>query len=287
MKHSMDGDLRQLLPKDYPRSLLQIPQVPEHLWLRGTLPPPGSKLLAVVGSRAQTPYGKRITRDLVNGLTGYPISIISGLALGTDAEAHQSALDAKLHTVAVLASGIGDAAIGPRANFTLAQEILSAGGALLSENAPEYSPFPSDFPKRNRIVAGLADAVLVIEAGERSGTLITARLAGEYNRELLCVPHRAGDIHGSASDLFIRLGATPVTTSAHILEALHIKPTLQNSFELSGDELILYALLETPKRKDVLLEQSGLTPAHALKTLITLELRGVLKEQFGKWHRVS
>ncbi len=287
MKHSMDGELRQLLPKDYPEGLLQIPQVPERLWIRGELPKTGTKLLAVVGSRAQTPYGKRITSELIQGLKGYPIAIVSGLALGTDASAHQAALDTGLQTIAVLASGLRDEAIGPRVNFPLAMDMLRAGGALLTENPPEYSPFPSDFPKRNRIVAGLSDAILVIEAGERSGTLITARLASEYNRELLCVPHRAGDVHSSASEVFIRLGATPVTQSSHILEALRINVHAPQTLELSENERIIYDALETPLRKEDLLARSKLASTLALKTLITLELRGVVQQKFGTWRRVS
>lgn len=220
----MENALRQLTPRDYPRGLREIPEPPEHLWLRGSLPPPGTKLLAVVGSRALTPYGKEVCESLIAGLAGYPISIVSGLALGADACAHQAALDARLHTIAIPGSGLNDAVIAPRSNLALAHNILAAGGALLSEQAPDHHPFPKDFPSRNRIMVGLANAVLVIEAGERSGTLITCRLAGEYNRELLCVPHRISDDHAIASTTFIRLGATLVAEPAHILEALRIEP---------------------------------------------------------------
>ncbi len=215
-------EIRSLLPKDLPQQLFEIPQPPLGLYARGSFPPEETKYLAVVGSRALTPYGKEACESLIQGLAGYPISIVSGLALGTDACAHQAALKAGLHTVAVLGSGIDDATIYPRTNAGLAHDILSPGGILLSENPPAYRAQIYDFPKRNRIVVGLSHAVLIIEAGEKSGTLITARLAGEYNRDLLCVPHRLNDPHGVAAHTFIRLGAGMVTEPMHILEALGI-----------------------------------------------------------------
>jgi len=216
----MADDMRQLAPRDYPGNLREIPEPPAHLWLRGSLAPKGHKLLAVVGSRSLSEYGKEACEFLIAGLRGHPISIISGLALGADACAHQAALAAGLHTVAIPGSGLADKVIAPRSNFPLAMDILAAGGALLSEQEPDHVPFPSDFPSRNRIMVGMSDAVLVIEAGERSGTLITARLAGEYNRDLLCVPHRIGDPNGIGANQFIRLGAELVTEPLHILETL-------------------------------------------------------------------
>lgn len=201
-------------------SLSEIPEPPERLWIRGTLPPITYKRLAVVGSRALTSYGRDACAYLIKGLSGYPLSIVSGLALGADAAAHRAALEAKLHTIAIPGSGLDDRALAPRSNVGLAHDILNAGGALMSEHEPQHEARPEDFPSRNRIMVGVSDAVLIIEAGERSGTLITARLAGEYNRDLLCVPHRLGDAHGVGAHTFIRLGAAQVTEPDHILEAL-------------------------------------------------------------------
>lgn len=288
MKHSMENDLRQLMPDEYPLQLREIPQVPKHLWLRGSLPPPDTKYLAVVGSRAQTPYGREATHTLIKGLAGYPISIVSGLALGTDAEAHRVALSAGLHTVAMPGSGIADQAIAPRTNFQLAKEILEHGGALLSEYPPESHAAVWTFPQRNRLMVGLAHAVLVIEAGERSGTLITARLAGEYNRDLLCVPHRIGDVHGYGAHLFLRLGAGLVSESAHILEALGIReretPPTQETLTLN--EKCVYDLLSKPLSREEVMERSSLSSGDTLSTLVMLELRGVVKEEMGVWRRL-
>ena len=211
-----------LHPADFPRQLREIPEPPARLWMRGTLPPAGHKFLTVVGSRTLSDYGREVCSSLIKGLAGYPISIVSGLALGADAAAHEAALSAGLHTIALPGSGLSDAVIAPRTNYPLARRILALGGALLSEYEPDAGALHWRFPARNRLMVGMADAVLMIEAGERSGTLITARLSGEYNRELLCVPHRVSDAHGYGANLFIRLGATLVSEPRHILDALGI-----------------------------------------------------------------
>lgn len=218
----MDAASRQLRPDEYPAQLREIPQPPSFLYARGSWAPPGTKYLAVVGSRALSDYGRKACETLIAGLKGYPISIVSGLALGADSCAHEAALRAGLHTVTVLGSGADDAHISPRSQFGLAKDILSKGGMILSESPDGYTPQPYDFPKRNRIVVGLSQAVLIVEAAPQSGTLITARLTHEYNRDLLCIPHRITDEHGFGANLFIRLGATLVSEPAHILDALNI-----------------------------------------------------------------
>lgn len=292
-------EIRELLSTEWPTPLLEIPQLPERLWIRGTLPEPGTKLLTVVGSRAMTQYGQEACEKLIMGLAGYPLSIVSGLALGVDTCAHKAALHAGLHTIAIPGSGLDDAFLYPRANLGLAHAILKAGGALMSEHEPRHTARAYDFPSRNRLMVGLADAVLIIEAGQRSGTLITARLAGEYNRELLCVPHRIGDPHAFGSHLFIRLGAALVSEPHHILEALKITPreseTVPTEPELEGVERKTWELLAEPKTRDEILRagtyetSSGARSTSAgelLTALVSLELRGLIKEEFGAWRRL-
>lgn len=289
MKHSMEAVSRQLGQGGYPSQLGEIPDPPTHLFVRGSWPKEGTKLLAVVGSRALSPYGREACEKLIEGLAGYPISIVSGLALGADACAHKAALRAGLHTIAVLGSGVDDASVYPRAHAGLAKEILTAGGLLISENNDGYKARPEDFPKRNRIVVGLSRAVLIVEAAPQSGTLITARLTHEYNRDLLCIPHRIGDAHGFGSNLFIRLGATLVAEPRHILEALGIEPRSEGVREipvLHGNEKIIYDLLEEACAKDELIRTSGLASSDALTALVMLELKGIAKEEFGAWKRV-
>jgi DNA processing protein len=284
----MTHELRQLSENEYPASLREIPAPPKTLYARGSFPKPGTKYLAVVGSRALTSYGREACHKLIAGLSGYPISILSGLALGADAEAHRAALKAGLHAIAIPGSGLNDDTIAPRTNYGLAKDILASGGLLLSEHPGDYKATPYAFPSRNRIMVGMSDAVLVIEAGEKSGTLITARLAGEYGRDLLCVPHRIGDPHGFASNVFIRLGAGLVSESSHILEALGITENAKGEavpLSLHGDEKAIYDLLTEPIPRDELIRLSGLSAGDALTALVTLELKGILREEFGAWRR--
>jgi DNA processing protein len=235
-------------------------------------------------------YGKEVCEKLIGGLSGYSVSIVSGLALGVDTCSHKAALAAGLHALAVPGSGIDEMAIYPRSNRGFAKEILASGGALLSEYEPTTEARSYFFPARNRLMAGIADAVLMIEAGEKSGTLITARLAGEYGKELLCVPHRIGDAGGFGSHLFVRLGATLVTESTHILEALKIAPRGEAARvevpKLVGVEKEVWDILRVPKTRDEIVREASADPGNVLTALVALELRGLAKEEFGAWRRI-
>lgn len=284
-------NIRELTREAWPAQLKEIPQQPKKLWLRGKLPPEEHKLLTVVGSRAMTSYGQEACQRLIASLAGYPISIVSGLALGIDTCAHKAALAAGLHTLAVPGSGLGDNVLYPRSNRAFAKEILEKGGGLLSEYSPETPSHTAYFPARNRIMVGLADAVLVIEAGQKSGTLITARLAADYNRELLCIPHRIGDPHAFGPHLFIRLGATLVTEPIHILEALGIPPRESGMSgkapsDLEDTELVIWNMLEEPKTRDEILRAGSAGAGELLTALVALELRGLAREEFGAWRRI-
>ncbi|HVW82775.1 MAG TPA: DNA-processing protein DprA [Candidatus Paceibacterota bacterium] len=283
-------DIRELAREEWPAQLLEIPQPPKRLWARGSMPPAENKLLVVVGSRAMSQYGREACERLIMGLAGYPITIVSGLALGVDTCAHKAALAAGLHTLALPGSGLGDDVLYPRSNRSFAQEILQKGGGLISEYAPDRASMIHFFPERNRLMVGLADAVLIVEAGPQSGTLITARLAADYNRELLAIPHRLSDPHGFGPHLFIRLGAGLVTEPLHILEALKIAPR-ENGEErempadLEDAEKEIWELLAEPLPRDEVLRASSLGSNEALTALIALELRGLIKEEFGAWRR--
>jgi len=245
--------------------------------------------LAVVGSRTYSPYGKQVCEKLIAGLRGYPIVIVSGLALGIDGIAHQSALDAGLTTVAVPGSGLNEDVLYPATHRALARKILETNGALVSEFPHDARPRPYMFPQRNRIMAGMSHAVLVIEAEEKSGTLITSRLAVEYNRDVLAVP---GPIHASTSKgphMLLKRGAAMITESADILQALSIEereqgqPTLP--LDLSEDEHALLSHLAEPLPRDVLIQKSGLSATEANIMLSSLELRGAIEEHMGKVQR--
>ena len=184
----MGYNIRKLSEDEFPPRLLEIPEPPEHLWLAGAPLSQETVHLAVVGSRKYSAYGKEACETIIAGLSGYDITIVSGLAIGIDTIAHESALSAGLRTIAVPGSGLDVKILYPRQNVRLAERILNEGGTLLSEFEPGFKATPYSFPMRNRIMAGLAQATLVVEAGEKSGTLITARLATDYNRDVLAIP---------------------------------------------------------------------------------------------------
>lgn len=269
--------------ENFPPLLREITDPPEQLYMRGTFPDPATHtFLAVVGSRKFTPYGKQACEKLISGLRGYPIVIVSGLALGMDAIAHRAALDADVLTVAVPGSGLDPSVLYPTTNRGLADVILKKGGALLSEFPPLFQATPYAFPQRNRIMAGLSHAVLVVEAEERSGTLITSRLATEYNRDVFTVP---GSIFSSTSrgpHMLLRLGATPITTSAELLLALGFSVQEKTSNEThSPHENSVLHILSSPKTRDELIEELAL-PVQQVNGIITvMELKGLIAEQGG------
>ncbi len=288
----MQYPIRHLTKDEYPARLREIPNPPPTLSVRGTMPPHTHAWLCVVGARKYTAYGKQVTTDLISGLQGYPIVIVSGLALGIDGIAHRAALDAHLPTVAVPGSGLSDRVLYPASHFALAQEILKNDGALLSEFDADWKPRPESFPQRNRIMAGLSHAVLVIEAEERSGTLITARLATEYNRDVLTVPHSIYSSTGSGPHLLISLGATPVRSAADILLALHIDENARHltpeTTTTEGQSTLsqrILELLREPMAKDLLLQHLGVSAAEANIAITTLELSGHIRNNNGTLRR--
>ena len=284
---TMEDGLKQLLPRDFPPLLREIPSPPKKLFVRGELPSSEMKWLAVVGSRACTEYGRRALRYLIEGLRGYPIVIVSGLAYGIDAEAHRAAIDAGLTTVGVPGSGLAWNVLYPRANVNLAREIIAKGGALLSEEEPEAKTMDYMFPKRNRTMAGLSHATLVIEAKEKSGSLITAKLCADFNRELLVVPGSIFSEESRGTHLFLRLGATAITSPDDILISLGIvkregaSALSQLRDDLSEHEQRVFQLLATPLSRDELVNALELPISEANILLSTMEIKGLIVEELG------
>ena len=277
----------ELKAEEFPPLLREIPQVPTSLNYRGTLPSPSLKLLCVVGSRKYTTYGKQVVDHLIGGLEGYEVGIVSGLALGIDSLAHEAALRHSIYTLAVPGSGIDDTVIYPATHKGLAQKILESGGGLLSEFEPTFTATKWSFTQRNRIMAGVAHATLVIEASEKSGTLITARMATDYNRELLVVPGNIFSANSAGSHQFLKLGATPVTHAKDILYALGFsqdvveqKPKVfAPTSSLSPDELKVISALFEPTEKDTLIRTINL-PAHTANSLLMqMEIKGLISNE--------
>jgi DNA processing protein len=283
----MSDSIRDLSKDEWPELLKEINDPPKSLRLRGELPIEGNKLLAVVGSRKYSMYGKEACESLIAGLAGYPITIVSGLALGLDAIAHRSALRAGLQTMALPGSGASREAIHPRTNVELAEEIIENGGGIMSEFPDDMKATLWSFPKRNRIMAGMCHATIVIEAQIKSGTLITSRLATEYNRDVGCVP---GPITSPTSDgphMLIRLGAALIRNSDDILQLLGLKSvdgqaTLLDTEDLTDEENIFIKLLESPIPRDELIRKSKLDTSVATATLSLLEIKGLITEELGE-----
>ncbi len=274
-----DFVVRKLSPSEFPPLLAEIPQPPVSLWAVGNLPPPDLKLLAVVGSRKYTTYGKQVVEHLISGLAGYPVGIISGLALGIDSLAHEAALAHGLYTMAVPGSGLDESVIYPATHKRLARRIVEAGGGLLSEFEPTLAAARWTFTQRNRIMAGMCQATLLIEAAAASGTLITARMATDYNRELLVVPGSIFSKTSFGTHQFLKLGATPVTTAEDILHALGIEPQTTATLplpDLSPLEAKVITLLREPTDRDTLIRQLAL-PAHEVNILLMqMEFHGYI-----------
>ncbi len=263
---------------EFPALLREIPQPPASLNYRGVLPPPHITLLSVVGSRKYTSYGKQVVDELIGGLKNYPVGIVSGLALGIDSLAHEAALQNNLYTLSIPGSGLGDEVIYPATHKRLAHRILESGGGLLSEFAPDFKATDWSFPQRNRLVAGISRATLLIEAAEKSGTLITARMAADYNRELLVVPGSIFSKTSAGVHQFLKLGATPVTDAKDILEVLGIAEQSVGAASprppLTPDEAAVLALLQEPRHRDELIRLLNMNTAKAGQLLMMMELSG-------------
>ena len=285
----MKFEIKKLHKEETPPHLLEIPQPPEQMYLVGNMPKEGNKILAVVGSRKFSSYGKEVCEKLIAGLKGQPVTIVSGLALGIDSIAHRVALQNNLQTIAFPGSGLDESVLYPTSHLNLAKEIVENGGGLLSEFDPKFRATPYSFPQRNRLIAGISDATLIIEAEKKSGTLITSRLATDYNKDVLAVP---GSIFSKTSEgphMLIRLGATPITCVNDLLEALHLEPEQQtlDFGDCNEDELQILKLLDSPISRDEFFEQAEL-PIQALNSiLMMLEIKGFIKESQGQISKIS
>jgi DNA processing protein len=281
----------------YPRALMDLPDAPPILWATGDLALLGRPALGMVGARNASSLGLRMARRLGLGLSEAGFTVISGLARGIDAAAHEAALEADGRTVAVMAGGID--VIYPAENAALARAI-DANGARVSEHAPGLEPQARHFPLRNRIVAGLSRAVIVVEAAAKSGSLITARAALDYGREVMAVPGHPFDARASGCNMLIRDGALLIRSAADVLEGLGSPTAPHRDLEPCvppppGPEapqrplkevallhsMILSRLGSSPLAEDQLMRDLKVTSAELSPELLTLELDGRIARQPG------
>lgn len=272
-------EVRQLPKEEFPPLLAEIPQPPKQLWVVGKLPPHNLPLLAVVGSRKYTTYGAQVVNKLITDLSSYNVGIVSGLAIGIDGLAHEAALKAKLYTLAVPGSGLDKSALYPARHRGLADKIIAAGGGLMSELTPEAKAADWTFPARNRIMAGMCQVTILIEAGEKSGTLITARMAVDYNRELLAVPGSIFSNNSFGTHQFLKLGATLVSSAEDIVEVLNLQKKVGETSSrppanLPASTLKVLNHLHEPCDKDTLIRHLNLSINEANILLMQLELEG-------------
>lgn len=271
--------------KNYPALLKEIPDHPAVLYVRGNIDALKLPGIAVVGSRKYTNYGRKIAYDLSKACAGAGLCIVSGLALGIDAVAHRAALDVNGTTVGVLGCGLDK--IYPATNFSLGKEIIERGGAVISEFSPGTPPLVHHFPQRNRIIAGLSSGTLVIEAAEKSGALITAYCALDYNREVFSVPGNIDSEASKGTNILIQKGAKMVVCAEDIFDELdiNVKKSEQKSKEIfpeSVEEIkIKNCLASGDKSIDEIIVESKINIVALSSTLSMMEMKGIVENLGG------
>jgi len=268
----------------YPPLLREVPAPPPLLYIRGQLQPEDAWAVAVVGTRRISSYGREVTRRLVSALARSGITIVSGLARGVDGVAHRAALEAGGRTIAVLGSGLDQ--IYPPEHRDLARQIVAAG-ALLSEYALGTQPEAANFPPRNRIISGLSLGVLVTEAGQNSGALITASYAGEQGRDVFAVPGSILSPGCSGTNRLIQDGARLVLEVADILRELNLTMVAEQAearqvLPATAEEAALLKCLGSePLHVDELRQAAGMPIAQVTSTLALMELKGMVRQVGG------
>lgn len=271
-----------LLDPDYPSNLRQIADPPPVLFVRGVLGPADDQAVALVGTREATPYGRAVAERLAAGLARAGVSVVSGLAKGVDTVAHRAALDAGGRTLAVLGNGLDQ--VYPPQNAGLARRIVeTAAGALVSEFAPGVPPDAVNFPRRNRIIAGLARATVIVEAGTRSGALITADFALEQGRDVLAVPGSVFSRLSAGCNDLLKQGAGPVTGVEDVLVVLGVAPGeagVARHLPAPGSQehVVWDALADDPRHVDELARRLGQPVGELAASLALLELQGLARQ---------
>src|SRR3989344_8690 len=279
--------------KEYPKILREIVNAPKQLYVRGQLPKNHEMNFAIVGTRAASEYGKTLAFKIAKELSELGFNIVSGLALGIDTQAHLGALARSCKTIAVLGSGIDDASIFPKENLALVKKIVDSGGAVISEYEPKAKSEIWYFPERNRIVSGLSRGALVVEAPEKSGALITARLALEQNREVFAIPGSVFSKNSIGANNLIKSGAKMVTSVDDILEELNLtglksKREENEKENMSPKEKIIFSIIEKePVHIDKICEIAKMPASQALSIVSILEIRGIIKNIGGKFVRIK
>lgn len=274
--------------EEYPKKLRELYDYPAGIFVKGCLPSEGAPSLAVIGARHCSSYGRRVAGEFSRVLAEAGIQIVSGMAYGIDGEGHRGALKAGKGTFAVLGCGVD--VCYPREHYSLYTEIPEKGG-LISEYLPSASPAAFHFPMRNRIISGLSDGVFIVEAAEKSGSLITAELALEQGREVFAVPGRISDALSQGTNRLIQSGAQVVNTPEDILDYFHLKCGKmlrldeKNGKGLAKTEKMVYSCLDLqPKSLETVVAESGIPVGECMMALYELEKQGFITRAFGQYY---
>jgi len=276
--------------KNYPKLLKKIKDAPEVIYYRGELNP-GEQCFAIVGTRRFSSYGKQVALEIAGDLAETGLTIVSGLAPGIDTFAHTAAVERRKRTIAVLGTGLDEKSIYPQSNLKLAQRILETGGCLISEYPPGTRGTQFTFPKRNRIISGLSLGILVVEAKERSGALITAEWAKKQGRKIFAIPGPIHSLNSRGCHYLIKQGAKLVERANDILKELNLPYSTSGVGYLTGgtpeENLILEVLKEGPLYIDKIIEKTKLSAQKVASNLAILEIKGKVKNLGANVYAVS
>jgi len=285
-------DIKRITINDqnYPELLRKIKNPPKNLYFRGDIRPE-EICLAIVGTRLCSAYGKQITIDIAGSLAETELTIVSGLAPGIDTLSHKSAVEKGKRTIAVLGTGLDEKSFYPKENIALAKKIIENNGCLISEYAPGTRASAFTFPQRNRIISGLSLGVLVVEAKEKSGSLITANYAFRQKRKVFAVPGPIYSQNSKGTNLLIKKGAKLVDKAADILQELGFEALRGESQtpagKTPGENLILKSLEEEPLHIDKIIEKTKLKAEIVAGTLAILEMEGKARNLGGNVYALA
>ncbi len=282
----------------YPKRLLNCYDSPTLLFYKGDADLNAAKMVAIVGTRSHTDYAKQVTEKLVKELTEQNITVVSGLAFGVDGIAHKAAVKNGLSTIGVLAHGLDQ--IYPAEHAGLAKDMIKHKGGLLTEFRSKSKPDKHNFPTRNRIVAGMSDATIVIETGLKGGSMITAELANSYNKDVFAIPGKVTDVKSSGCNYLIKNNkAMLLTDAAELIQVMQWEDKAQRKkekrsqrelfIEMTADEKIVVAILREKEAVhiDEINGKSGLSSSAVAGAMLNLELQGVISSKPGKMYNLS
>ncbi len=280
----------KITDEHYPAELKKIPSAPNILYYRGEFLKPDELCLAIVGTRRASPYGKQVTLDLTRDISEEQITIVSGLAPGIDTFAHQTCVENKKRTIAVLGTGLDEKSIYPQQNVSLAENIIKQGGCLISEYPPGTPGYPNNFRQRNRIISGLSLGVVVVEAKEKSGSLITANFAKLQNKKLFAVPGPIYTLNSQGPNKIIKEGGTLVESAQDIFDVLGIekqKVAPKEETKNPTEKAILLAIKEEALYIDKIIEKTKLPAPTVATTLALLEISGKVRNLGGNIYSLN